>query len=93
MGLTQIARTLRLSKTTTHGILSTLVKKGYLTKDPETKTFSIGPSFIVARNQALESNFKGSPDRGTERARLKNTVVYPQEHGTPELRDFVDSSA
>lgn len=93
MGLTHIARTLRLSKTTTHGILSTLVKKGYLTKDPETKTFSIGPSFIVARNQALESIFRDGPDHETETAILKIDVVHLLDHGIPALTGFVDLGA
>lgn len=90
MGLTHIARTLGLSKTTTHGILSTLVKRGYLTKDPETKKFSIGPSFIAARNQALESIMRGGTDQETETTHLKTNVLHAREHGITALIDFVD---
>lgn len=49
--LTEIAKRLDLPKSSAHGILTTMRRRGYLTWDPETKAYSIGLR-VVALAQA-----------------------------------------
>ena len=53
--LSELARELDLNKATAHGMLTTLAEAGYLTRDPEAKTYGLGPSLIALGNAALES--------------------------------------
>lgn len=56
MGVTAIARELGLSKTVVHRTLSTLVAKGFLAKDPRTRTYSLGPSSASLGVRALRGS-------------------------------------
>lgn len=53
--LSELARTLDLNKATAHGMLTTLADAGYLTRDPQTKTYGLGPALIAVGNAALAS--------------------------------------
>ena len=46
LGLSDLARALELSKPTCLGIVSTLVDRAYLTCDPVTKTYALGPALV-----------------------------------------------
>ncbi|BCN78192.1 IclR family transcriptional regulator [Prescottella equi] len=51
-GLSELARALSISKPTCLGILSELVVAGYLTRDPVSKTYGLGPALIAAGRAA-----------------------------------------
>lgn len=51
-GLSELARALSISKPTCLGILSELVAAGYLTRDPASKTYGLGPALIAAGRAA-----------------------------------------
>lgn len=53
--LSELARELDLNKATAHGMLTTLADAGYLTRDPATKTYGLGPGLIALGNAALAS--------------------------------------
>lgn len=53
--LSELARDLELNKATAHGMLSSLAEAGYLTRDPEAKTYGLGPALIALGNAALAS--------------------------------------
>lgn len=42
MGITEISESLKLSKTTVHGLIKTLAQRGFLQQDPETRKYSLG---------------------------------------------------
>lgn len=42
LGITDISRHLNLSKTTVHGLIKTLTRRGFLQQDPETRKYSLG---------------------------------------------------
>ena len=60
-GLSDLARALELSKPTCLGILSTLVDRGYLTCDPATKTYGLGPA-LVRVGQLARTRFAVAAD-------------------------------
>ena len=51
--LSEIARDLGLNKATLHAILGALTEVGYLSRDPEQKTYSLGPALVAIGNSAL----------------------------------------
>lgn len=53
--LSELARDLDLNKATAHGMLNTLADSGYLIRDPEAKTYGLGPALIALGNAALAS--------------------------------------
>lgn len=58
-GLSEIARSLGISKPTCLGILSELAHSGYLVRDPVVKTYGLGPALIAA-GRVAQSNFAAS---------------------------------
>lgn len=58
-GLSEIARSLGISKPTCLGILSELAHSGYLVRDPIVKTYGLGPALIAA-GRVAQSNFAAS---------------------------------
>lgn len=56
MGVTDMARSLGLSKTVVHRTLATLVDKGFLTKDPRTRGYELGPSAASLGARALRGS-------------------------------------
>ncbi|RVW08303.1 ArsR family transcriptional regulator [Prescottella agglutinans] len=59
-GLSELARALSISKPTCLGILSELVSGGYLTRDPVSKTYGLGPALIAA-GRAAQRGFAVGP--------------------------------
>ncbi|MFM1723991.1 helix-turn-helix domain-containing protein [Rhodococcus sp. PAM 2766] len=59
-GLSELARALSISKPTCLGILSELVSAGYLTRDPASKTYGLGPALIAAGRAAQRGFAIGS---------------------------------
>lgn len=53
--LSEIARELRLNKATLHAILSALTASGYLARDPERKSYTLGPALVALGNSATEA--------------------------------------
>jgi DNA-binding IclR family transcriptional regulator len=51
--LSEIARDLGLNKATLHAILGALTDVGYLSRDPEQKTYVLGPALVALGNSAL----------------------------------------
>lgn len=51
-GLTEIGRRVGLNKPTCHGILTTLARAGYLSQDPTTRSYRLGPSILAAGSAA-----------------------------------------
>jgi DNA-binding IclR family transcriptional regulator len=54
-GLSEIARTLGISKPTCLGIVNTLTARGYLVRDPDDLTYGLGPALIAAGRAAQDS--------------------------------------
>lgn len=54
-GLSELARRLGLSKPTCLGIVATLTDSGYLVRDPQHKTYRLGPALIALGHTAQES--------------------------------------
>src|SRR5690348_17024184 len=52
-GLSELARSLGINKATCLTVLGGLVQAGYLLQDPETKSYSLGPSSLALGNAAL----------------------------------------
>ena len=53
--LSEIARDLSVNKATLHAILWALTEGGYLIRDPEAKSYSLGPALVAVGNAALSS--------------------------------------
>ena len=49
MRFSDIVRELDLTQATAHSILKTLSDRGWVTRDPMTKTFALGPAHVIAR--------------------------------------------
>ena len=71
-GVSELARRVGLSKPTCLGILTTLTEAGYLSRDPDAKTYRLGPSLIALGHIAQESLRAGPPVREQLR-RLSST--------------------
>jgi DNA-binding IclR family transcriptional regulator len=54
-GLSEIARTLGISKPTCLGIVNILSARGYLVRDPDDLTYGLGPALITAGRAAQDS--------------------------------------
>jgi DNA-binding IclR family transcriptional regulator len=54
-GVSELARRLDLSKPTCLGIVTSLCDAGYLVRDPDDKTYRLGPSLITLGHKAQES--------------------------------------
>lgn len=57
--LSDLARELDLSKATAHAVMTSLVETGYVARDDEDKTYSLGPALIAVGN-AAQSAFPGA---------------------------------
>lgn len=68
-GLSELARALSISKPTCLGILSELVAAGYLTRDPASKTYGLGPALIAA-GRAAQRGFAVGPIARAQLERL-----------------------
>lgn len=68
-GLSELARKVELSKPTCLGIVSTLTESGYLVRDPQDKTYRLGPALIALGHTAQES-LRVSPAAREELRRL-----------------------
>ena len=55
-GLTELARTLGLNKTTTYRLLTALESEGMLMRSPDADTYRLGPQAIALGARALRSN-------------------------------------
>jgi DNA-binding IclR family transcriptional regulator len=53
--LSEIARDLQLNKATLHAILWALTEAGYLVRDPEGKSYGLGPALVAVGSAALSS--------------------------------------
>src|SRR5688500_1362500 len=53
--LSEIARDLSVNKATLHAILWALTEGGYLVRDPEGKSYALGPALVAVGNAALSS--------------------------------------
>lgn len=62
-GISELARRVGQSKPTCLGIVATLAEAGYLVRDPEEKTYQLGPSLIALGQMAAESLRIGPPAR------------------------------
>jgi len=51
--LSEIARDLDLNKATLHAILGALTSSGYLVRDPEQKSYALGPALVALGNSAV----------------------------------------
>ncbi len=51
--LSEVARDLSLNKATLHAILGALTDAGYLSRDPEQKSYTLGPALVALGNAAL----------------------------------------
>ena len=67
--LSEIARDLGLNKATLHAILWALTEAGYLVRDPESKTYGLGPG-LVALGNAAGSSFSAAEVAEPEMQRL-----------------------
>lgn len=56
LGVTAIARSLGLSKPVVHRTLSSLVERGFLTSDPRTREYALGPSLASLGARALRES-------------------------------------
>lgn len=74
--LSEIARELQLNKATCHAILTTLVACGYLTRDPETKSFRLGPA-LVRIGTAAEAASPIAASASSELAALHERLGFP----------------
>jgi DNA-binding IclR family transcriptional regulator len=54
--LSDIARDLSLNKATLHALLWALTETGYLFRDPQTKSYTLGPALIALGNAATEGS-------------------------------------
>ena len=54
-GVSELARRVGLSKPTCLGIVTSLVAAGYLVRDPDDKSYRLGPSLITLGHKAQES--------------------------------------
>jgi DNA-binding IclR family transcriptional regulator len=95
-GLSELARTLGMNKATCLTVLGGLVSSGYLLQDPDTRTYSLGPSSLALGNAALARFPAVGPARAvmqelaeelgvicTAMVRANNNLVVLSEAGTP----------
>jgi DNA-binding IclR family transcriptional regulator len=53
--LTELARLLRMHKSTTHGILATLARHGFVRRDPVTRRYRLGPVLAALGRGGMDS--------------------------------------
>lgn len=53
--LSEIARAAKINVASCHAVLSALADRGYLTRRPKEKTYSLGPTLVAAGHAALKS--------------------------------------
>lgn len=56
LGVSAIAREMNLAKSVVHRMLQTFVAQGFLTRRPETRTYSLGPAIAALGAAALRSS-------------------------------------
>ena len=55
-GLTELARALKLNKTTAYRLLTALENEGFITRNPQAEAYRLGPEAIALGGRALRSN-------------------------------------
>lgn len=73
-GLSELTRRVELSKPTCLGIVTTLADSGYLVRDPQDKTYRLGPGLIALGHTAQES-LRVSPAARDELRRLSTAFT------------------
>lgn len=58
LSLTQISRTLKISRPTCHAILATLTERRWAVRDPHTNGYSLGPAVVALARNAGEHRFQ-----------------------------------
>jgi len=85
--LTELARRLRIHKSTAHAILATLAEHGFVDRDPETRRYRLGPALAALGHAALDRR-----DLGTlARPHLVRLRRVSGETATLHLRDGAGS--
>ena len=95
-GLSELSRGLGINKATCLTVLTSLVQAGYLLQDPDSKTYTLGPSSVALGNAALARFPAVGPARAVVRAladelgvvctvmvRANNNLVVLVEAGMP----------
>nr|WP_307774429.1 IclR family transcriptional regulator [uncultured Cetobacterium sp.] len=96
LSLKEISEKVSLSKSTVHGIVSTLLKNSYLEQDEATSNYSLGPAFIeksfIVNEDVLLKNVghKYITEISEEFSVTVNLFIYKSEH--LNLIDRVQSS-
>ena len=75
-GLSELARSVGISKPTCLGIVNALVTRGYLVRDPAELTYSLGPALIAA-GRAAQGGFVVS------HVARRHLEVLSERYGTP----------
>ncbi|MEP7366301.1 MAG: helix-turn-helix domain-containing protein, partial [Acidobacteriota bacterium] len=55
LALPEVARRLKLPKSSAHTILVTLTREGYLARSPKTRRYTLTTKFVSLANQAIEN--------------------------------------
>jgi DNA-binding IclR family transcriptional regulator len=55
LGLKDICAVTKLHASTAHHLISTMVTRGYLSQDPDSRRYTLGPALLQLRTTALES--------------------------------------
>src|SRR5437660_9857097 len=58
--LSDLARRLRIHKSTAHGILATLARHRFVDRDPETRRYRLGPALAALGPAALDRQDRGA---------------------------------
>lgn len=74
LGITDLSRMLGLNKSTVHRILQVLVKRGYVTKDPQTRKYSLGYK-ILEISGALLNRIQLRNVAGAQMVKLANDTM------------------
>ncbi|MDQ3698446.1 MAG: IclR family transcriptional regulator [Gemmatimonadota bacterium] len=80
-GLSELARTTGLNKTTTYRLLSALEREGLIAQNPVTEVYRLGPESIALGARALRSNDL----RATSRVHLESLAERTGETATLEV--------
>src|SRR6201995_4260765 len=76
MRFSDVVRELDLTQATAHAILKTLCDRGWASRDPVTKTFTLGPALAVVAARTDTARPLAHAARGGA-IRLSNEVGYP----------------
>ncbi|CEI80482.1 Transcriptional regulator KdgR [Oceanobacillus oncorhynchi] len=87
MGITELANQLDIAKSTTHRLLTTLMNKGFVIQDEETKNYTLGMKIIELSSLMLEDmNIRSIAKKDLEELGQKiNEVVHLCIHENGEV--------